>query len=96
MKTFKEYQDELKNLKWEGDASSIDIFIHLVEEVGEVAKELRRERRESYLGLKESLADELGDVLGCLTYLANRNGIDLETIATNQIKKLKYREEFGR
>ena len=90
MKTFKEYQNALQDLAWEGDASSKDIFIHLVEEVGEVAKELRTTWR------TETLADELGDVLGCLTYLANRNGISLETLADNHVKKLRYREEFGR
>lgn len=57
------------------------IFILLNEEVGEVARELKRTWSPNYEAFsKADLADELADVLVCLLALANQFDIDLEKV----------------
>ena len=55
------------------------IFVLLNEEVGEVARELKRTWSPNYEAFsKRDLEDEIADVLVCLLALANQFGIDLE------------------
>lgn len=57
----------------------LKIFSMLVEEIGEVSKELKKTWSTNYSGFqKEKLEDELADTLVCLIALANQFDIDLE------------------
>ena len=58
----------------------LKIFTLLNEEIGEVAKELKREWSKNYEGFStDKLADEIADVQVCLCALANQYNIDIET-----------------
>lgn len=83
--------------------SELDIFIRigfLAEETGEVARAIRdleigRDRPDeisgSYLDKKQELTEELGDVLGNLTVIANKYNISLEEIFLSHKNKLSKR-----
>jgi len=67
-------------------------FLHLSEEIGEVARELSKKQknwREDFD--KEKLSDELADVLGDLFIIAVDNGIDLGEAFAKKIEKVKGR-----
>jgi len=71
------------------------IFLHLAEEVGEVARELSKKEknwREDFDN--EKLADELVDVIGQVLIIAEDNNIDIETAYINKIKKICKRFEL--
>lgn len=66
------------------------IFILLNEEIGEIARELKRTWSPNYEAFsKEDLEDELADVLVCLLALANQFEIDLEKAL---VKKLLHKD----
>lgn len=71
------------------------VFPHLVEEVGEVARELNHHisnwREEPN---KDKLAEEMADVLDKLFILATDNEINLEEAFTKKIKLLRQRFEL--
>ena len=71
-----ELQTTLRETYLERDATrgSDATFRWLTEEVGELARALRRDDR-------ENLVHEFGDVLAWLTSLANLEGVDLEVAA---------------
>ncbi|WP_160031534.1 MazG nucleotide pyrophosphohydrolase domain-containing protein [Paenibacillus sp. An7] len=83
--------------------SELDIFIRigfLAEETGEVARAIRdleigRDRPDelssSYLDKKQELTEELGDVLGNLTVIANKYNISLEDIFLSHKNKISKR-----
>ena len=68
------------------------VFYHLVEEVGELAKELNHFndnwRAEPN---KEKLGDEMADVLDKIFILAKDNEVDLEKAFIKKIKELRER-----
>ena len=92
MKTFKEFQDatEIYGPKYDRDTA----FIHLMEEIGEVAKNYSKYKRKGYFNIEDTqeLAYELGDVLATLTLFARQYGWGLEDLARMNVKKLKFRE----
>ena len=94
LKTLFEYQQDIDTYSkgYDRDTS----FIHLMEEVGEVAKIVSKVKRGGgiYFTLEEEseLAYELGDVLATLTMFANHFGWSLEALARMNVKKLKFRE----
>lgn len=63
------------------DRTDIERLMFLTEEVGEVAKEIRKSSgKYGYKpGTKEALGEELVDVLNFIIDIANANDIDLET-----------------
>jgi NTP pyrophosphatase (non-canonical NTP hydrolase) len=62
------------------------VFILLNEEVGEVARELKRTWSPNYETFsKADLEDELADVLVCLLALANQFEIDLEKVLVEKL-----------
>jgi len=64
----------------------LKIFILLQEEIGEVARELKRTWSVNYAALaQEDLEDELADVLVCLLALANQFDVDLETVVLEKL-----------
>lgn len=86
----------------------LDIFIRigfLAEETGEVARAIRAleigrdwpdELESSENELKLELMEELGDVLGNVTVIANKYGISLEEIFIAHRDKLEKRFEVKR
>jgi NTP pyrophosphatase (non-canonical NTP hydrolase) len=96
--TFKSLQDYLA-LKYETrNKSTSDLFIKLVEEIGEVAEILSQLKGNkgvaNDIALEKELANELADVIHYVTVLANVNEIDLTKviIEKDQLASLKYNE----
>ena len=73
-------RDLCRRRGWDS-ASDLEIFLLFSEEVGELAKALRRHRKLFLEGASTGggLAEEMADVLSYLLDLANRTGVDLET-----------------
>ena len=66
----------------------------LCAEAGEVANKVKKIVRDGTMD-RQSIADEIGDVLWYIAALANDLGYDLETIASANINKLYDRKERG-
>jgi NTP pyrophosphatase (non-canonical NTP hydrolase) len=67
-------------------------------EAGELAEKLKKYERdgvEDEAEFRESMADELGDVLWYLAVCADELGYDLEGIARRNVEKLQDRQERG-
>ncbi|MCF7799202.1 hypothetical protein K9M74_04845 [Candidatus Woesearchaeota archaeon] len=81
-----EAQEKVKtfvnNQNWQTESS--EIFNHLVEEIGEVARELRTSN-------KENLSSELADTLFLLFKLANHEEINLEDAFIEKFKIIQQR-----
>lgn len=71
------------------------MFLSLVEEVGEAARELSRQQ-EGYRGEfnKEELADELSDIVSRTLVIAEDNNINLEEAFIKKLDKIKKRFEL--
>ncbi len=72
----------VKNQNWNVDNSTI--FNHLVEEIGEVARELRK-------GNEDKLKEELADVFFLLLKLSNEKNISLEEAFMSKFESIKKR-----
>jgi NTP pyrophosphatase (non-canonical NTP hydrolase) len=72
----------------------------LTNEAGEVAgvvkKMLRDANGELRIDIEQKIAAELGDVLWYVAMVAKEIGYTLDTIATDNIKKLHSREQRGK
>ena len=78
----RQFQDLMKTLFFERDQErgSMNTFAWFVEEVGELAHELRQLEAGKLESLS-SIEQEFGDVLAWLCSLANLAGVDLEAAA---------------
>ena len=81
-----EYDD-----KWDRKRKSVPneqtVFNHLVEEVGELARQyVNREMRKDQYDEKE-IEDAIGDMLVLLVRLADLRGLDIEEVISNVIKE---------
>lgn len=76
--TIREFQHQIERIYFDRDAArGIDrTFVWFTEEVGELAKEVRREPRDM-----ARLRLEMADVLAWLVTLASQMGVDLEDAA---------------
>lgn len=72
-----------------------EIFVLLTEEVGEVAKEVRRSWKRGAEGVRPEIAAELADVLMYVADLANAYGVDLETAVRDKVAFNETRKVFG-
>ena len=88
MKTFNEYDEACREFDNHFDTNYR--LLKLMEEVGELVQCFNKGRT------NEEIMYELGDVMFQLSRIARLNSMTLEDVAENNIKKLKYREEFGR
>ncbi len=72
------------------------IFLHLTEEIGEIAREIYNEKSK-WRGEfnKEKLAEELADSLAHLLRLSKEYDIDIEHEFNKKIEKLKERFELN-
>jgi NTP pyrophosphatase (non-canonical NTP hydrolase) len=76
------------NIKHDPDS----MFLSLVEEVGEVARELSKKQknwREEFD--KEKLSDELADIISRTFIIAQDNDIDMDLAFNAKINKIKQR-----
>ena len=77
--------------------SSNGMILSLVEEIGEVARELSKKQsnyREDFD--KQELGEELADVLSRIAVIATDNDIDLDSAVINKFEKVKQRFEIKR
>jgi len=95
----KQFQNEVKELfdkiseKRNVRQAKEDLFIHLIEEIGELARQITNEkiRREKFD--LENLKEEIADSIIFLTLLASQYNIDLPETLKKDIEKLKIK--FG-
>ena len=78
---------------WSKDPN--EIFVLLTEEVGEVAKEIRRTWKKGADEVRPALAAELADVLFYVADLANIHGIDLAQAVRDKVAFNETRTHFG-
>lgn len=78
---------------WSKDPN--EIFVLLNEEVGELAKELRRSWKKGMDGVRPQAAAELADVFMYLADLANAFGVDLEQAVRDKVAFNETRKEYG-
>jgi NTP pyrophosphatase (non-canonical NTP hydrolase) len=78
---------------WSKDPN--EIFVLLTEEVGEVAKEIRRTWKQGAVAVRPSLAAELADVLFYVANLASIHGIDLAKAVRDKAAFNETRTHFG-
>lgn len=92
---FKEYQElAAKTAIYPEEYRIVYPALGLAGEAGEVAEKVKKLIRDGNLD-RELLAKELGDVLWYVSALSRDLGIDLETVATRNIEKLRSRAERG-
>ncbi|MBI1286078.1 MAG: nucleotide pyrophosphohydrolase [Flavobacteriales bacterium] len=94
---FKKYQEEARTTiqKYIADENMDKVipFLGIIGEAGSVLSELKKKVRdaEGYPGFEEKLKEELGDVLWYISTIATQQGLDLEEIARDNLKKTKER-----
>ncbi len=79
--------DEKKN----GDHRTEAIFAHMIEEIGEIARELYNEKSGRDKLNKENLSGEIADVCLLLCQLARNFDIDLQEAVNKKIDELEKR-----
>jgi len=70
-------------------------FTQLIEEIGELAKDVNLKRLRKQEPDKENLSGEFADVFLQLATLAEMHGVDLQEAVENKINKLKERGYLG-
>ena len=76
--TIKDLQKRIKNISHKNRTSE-EYMLKLMEEVGELAEDVRKNKRmENGKSIKDSIEEELNDVLYYVVCLANFYNIDLE------------------
>ncbi len=96
--TFEEYQNEMKRTASDLSESRENLSLGglgIAGEAGEVADYIKKVLFHSHEFSKEKLAEELGDVLWYIAYLASVSGYPLEKIAKMNVEKLKKRYPDG-
>lgn len=85
-KTIQEYAEDKEN-------SKVVPFLGLMGEAGSVIAELKKKLRDgkAYTNFENKLKEELGDVLWYISTIATQNDLKLESIATDNIRKIKDR-----
>ncbi len=68
-------------------------FIHLIEEIGEISRQLYNSKIGRDKLDKENMSEEIADCIILLSKLADSYNIDLEKAITNKIRQLN--ERFG-
>lgn len=66
-------------------------FTQLMEEIGELAKDINLKRLRKQEPDRENLSGEFADVFLQLAMLAEMHGVDLEEVVENKINKLEER-----
>ena len=82
---FEKYQEHVEKTD-QTRGSDVPLY-GLVGEVGEILTAFKKQKREYFPGFRDELKEELGDALWYLTALALKNGMSLEQIAAENVKK---------
>jgi len=96
---FNEYQEMAKTTAiYDKKHAVLYPALGLAGEAGEVANKVKKLIRDGYeknKDYREAVASEIGDVLWYCAVLANDIGCDLQSIADNNLIKLKDRQARG-
>lgn len=95
---FKEYQKNTKKTAIYPNNMEGGFYypaLGLAGEVGELLNKIKKIARDKKTPDLEDIKGEIGDVLWYLSQLSNEFGIDLEQVATENIKKLESRQKRG-
>ncbi len=87
-KSVKELFDKISN-KRKLEHTEEEVFIHLMEEIGEVARQLTNKKLRKDRFDHKNLGEEISDSIVFLTYLASLYKINLDESLKNDIDKLK-------
>jgi NTP pyrophosphatase (non-canonical NTP hydrolase) len=69
-------------------------LLHLIEEIGEIAREINKPKMRNKETDSKNLKDEIGDVLILLTKLADNYNVSIEDAIKDKINKLKTRHNL--
>jgi len=84
--------NEISNRRKDKDKrTEEEIFIHLIEEIGEIARQLTNKKIRKERFDHKNLEEEISDSILFLTYLASLYKINLENSLRKDIEKLKAR-----
>lgn len=89
------YVDEMEKERGFIDQSALQTFLLLTEEVGELAKIVRKYtgmRTDSSRTYEDDAASEIADIFLVTTAVANRLGVDIESAIRAKEEKNKLRE----
>jgi len=84
-----EYQNKVTRVKNYSTNPDLYLLAKLTEETGEVAKEIVR--KVDGKTVQKDLKSELGDLLWCISAIAESAGITLEEVMEDNLKKLQHR-----
>lgn len=97
----KDFQNKIIELvsKWDKKrkvvANEQETFTHLIEEVGELARQYVNLQQRKKLYSEKEIEDAIGDILVMLVILAHLRGLDIEEMILKNIKEQEKRlEEF--
>jgi len=94
IKTFQREVEDLFNKisdKRKDKHTQEEIFIHLIEEIGEIARQLTNKRIRKEKFDHKNLGEEISDSILFLTYLASLYKINLEDSLKEDVEKLKIK-----
>jgi len=74
--------------------SNENTLIHLIEELGEISREILNPKLKRDDTDIENLEEEIADVILLIFKLANNNNINIENAIKNKIQKLKKRHNL--
>jgi len=80
--------------KMKGVHDNDTTMIHLMEEIGEISRQIYNQKMGRGALDKENLAEEIADVSMLLNKLATLNGVDVEKAVDDKIKLLKERHNL--
>ena len=84
--------NEISNRRKDKDKrTEEEIFIHLIEEIGEIARQLTNKKIRKERFDHKNLEEEISDSILFLTYLASLYKINLENSLRKDIEKLKVK-----
>ena len=69
-------------------------FNHIIEEIGELAKELNKPKIRNEQIIKQELSNEIADVIILLIHLATINDINIEESVLYKMNELKQRNNI--
>lgn len=89
-----EVMELVKKKKWLGPSLS-DVYMYFIEEVGELASAIRRQRNQFRDKKKIKITEEMGDVFSYLFQLADMLDIDLDEMWTQQTQKMMKKKYYS-